>query len=153
MNIDRNGIISLLRKDCVTCNVSLRKHLKTRCDPCHFSPKSGDRKSNANFIPLGATPKAIFKKYGIENPGELGKTRLYYFLYHPELNFKYPPIPQFDIFGNPTDEKAQWLIHHMNKNNCDDSPWNIILCLRKNEHSYFEMWDNKFKSTIDLLLS
>jgi hypothetical protein len=138
------------------CNLALRMKTGTRCKPCHFSTSSGGRKGNPNYFNIGCTPKAIFKKYGIEKPNELGKPRLYYFLYNPQLNFQYPSIPEVDIFGIETGPTSQWLLHHVNKNNFDDSPWNLLLCLR-NEHAYFEASDNIFyarmKRTVEMLLS
>ena len=147
MNIDWNGVKSLIKwehkNSCVCCNVKFRKINNCRCEPCHFSPASSQRKSDINFFSTGFKPKAIFKKYGI--PDKWGKSQLFYFMFYPELNNEYPnPRYIFDIFGNRINQDdINWVLHHDNNNNWDDHIYNLILCLR-NEHTYFEQIDTIF---------
>lgn len=148
MDVDFEGVKSLIKIECIDCNLPLRRIRNTVCDVCNFTTKSKDRKSSKNYFTIGITPKQIFKKYGIKEPSELGKGRLFYFLYNPQLNFELPDIPPYDMFGNPTASTSQWVLHHMDKQNWNDHIWNILLCLR-NEHSYFEVMENGFRNQIN----
>lgn len=147
MDVDFEGVKSLIKLECIDCNLPLRRMRNTICKVCHFTTTSTERKSSKNYFTIGITPKQIFKKYGIKDPSDLGKGRLFYFLYHPELNFEMPEIPPYDIFGNETTNTAQWILHHMDKQNWNDHIWNILLCLR-NEHSYFELMEGNFHNKI-----
>lgn len=139
--VDWNGVKSLIRwtppNACVNCNVKFRIVRGSRCNPCHFSPASADRKTDVNFFSTGFQPKAIFKQYGV--PDLWGKSQLFYFMFNQDLNNEYPyPISIVDIFGNTIlQNDIDWILHHDNNLNWDDHIYNLILCLR-HEHTYFE---------------
>lgn len=139
--IDRQGILSLLKKDCVDCNLKTRIMKKIRCSDCPFISCSGDRKTAKNYFTTGIACGSKFRQYGIDPNGRLGKSYLYWFLYYPEYNFKLPPIPNHDMFGNPTNGIGQWILHHRNKENWNDHVWNIKLCLKQAEHAFWEKQD------------
>jgi len=140
--IDRRGILSLIKKECVDCNLKVRMMKKIRCEGCPFISASSDRKTRKNYFTTGIACGKKFKQYGIDPSGRLGKSYLFYFLYYPKLNFELPKIPPLDRFGKATDENSQWTIHHKNGENWNDHIWNIMLCLRS-EHQYFEKQYNR----------
>lgn len=155
VDIDREGVKSLLRweglNSCVNCNVKTRIVNKTRCNPCHFSPSSSDRKTNPNYFTTGIAPKVIFKKYGV--PVESwGKAQLFYFMYYPELNNEYSyPDSITDIYGNTIlKENIKWILHHMDKQNWNDHVWNLLLCMN-HEHPFFENLNSAFDRKIKLI--
>jgi hypothetical protein len=133
MNVYVKGIKSLLKDECVDCNLHIRREENNICSDCNFrfnSTRATGRR--------GVCPGSIFKKYGLKNPGSMGKHTLYYFLYYPELNFEFPPLPDEDLFGKTSSEKTfVWHIHHMNIEYWNDHIWNLLLCLNT-EHRIFE---------------
>lgn len=151
IDVDWEGVKSLVkwepRNACVCCNVKFRIVNKCRCDVCHFSPASSGRKSDINFFTTGFKPKVIFRQYGV--PDAWGKCQLFYFMFHQELNNKYP-MPRYiiDIFGNRINQAdIQWVLHHINNHNWDDHIYNLLLCLR-HEHIYFEKANSIFDKRI-----
>lgn len=137
MDVDINGVIGLLKKDCIMCNLTLRKAAFCICKDCPFIFSSRTNKeNNPNTTRTRTGCGKPFRKYGIN--WAMGKERLFYFLYHPELDFEWPPLPEYDTLGNHhTEKKFMWAIHHINGLYWDDSPWNLLLCLNT-EHGYFE---------------
>ena len=138
--LDRQGIISLIKDDCVDCNLKVRMMKGIRCPDCPFVSCSGQRKSRKNYFTTGIACGVKFRQYGIDPNGRLGKSYLFYFLYNQELNFKLPDFPEHDSFGNLTTESSQWIMHHKNRENWNDHIWNIELCLRS-EHPSIEKAD------------
>jgi len=127
--LNRNGILSLIKNECVDCNLKVRIMKKIQCSDCPFVSCSGERKTRKNYFTTGIACGAKFYQYGIDPNGRLGKAYLFYFLYHPELNFSLSSLP------NPGNK--QWILHHDDGNNWNDHIWNLILCFRT-EHSFFE---------------
>ena len=78
--LDLTGLWSLLKKDCVTCNVNQRKDKKTRCQDCPFIFNSTyynkNEKKKRSRIGCGSK----FKQYGLKKASHVGKHQLYFFL-------------------------------------------------------------------------
>lgn len=120
MRVDIDKIKNLLKEDCVTCNRSEKRINGSMCKDCPFY--SGKLNS-------------LFKSFGIER--RLEKHHVYFFIYHPELNWELPKIPEKDLLGNKKeDKKLRWDFHHINRNHFDDRKENILLCLNS-EHTYY----------------
>jgi len=142
--IDRQGIISFLKPDCIDCNMHLRKLEKTRCSDCKLIFNSTYWNNNKTYRRTRVGCSREFSKYGIDNPPELGKCQLFYFLYHPELNFKLPPVPMVDLNKNTwLDKKFIWHLHHINGEYWNDNIWNLLLCL-STEHKSIENAEQKY---------
>ncbi len=154
MNIEfnRSEILKLIRFDyknkncCVSCNPKFREVNETRCKPCYFTISATDRKTDPNHFKTGVGLSNKFHKFGVS---ELwGKSQLFYFLYHPELNNEYPqPDSIIDIFGKEIKGPLYWVMHHMDKCNYNDNIWNQIVCLR-HEHGFFETMYNEFNDNV-----
>ncbi len=133
--IDVEGIKSLLKDDCVTCDVRTKIKQNTRCNDCPFRLSADNR----------CETRTDFKRYGVDR---LYKHQLYYFLYHPELNFKFPPLPYNDLMGIPKSDHTRWIweIHHHNENKMDDTNSNLEMLINT-EHSriHFET-DNPMRN-------
>lgn len=147
--VDHEGIHKRLKRysdddyDCTVCHVQERAEKGTRCDDCPFRFNSIGPKGNSRIY-----PGAEFKKYGLKDTPHMGKHTLFYFLYHPWLNFTFPDPPEKDIFGRKVGDKLndkskkvitsfRVVIHHMNKKFYDDSKYNLLLCLHT-EHPWWE---------------
>jgi len=142
------GIDSKLKGDCQMCNVVDRNLKNNVCVDCPFCFSSiYDSKKNERRIRVYPSAK-VFSRYGLINLPSMGKHTLYYFQAHPELNYKFPVIPNKDLFGNVKavygksgkllyGKEFIWHIHHWNGNYWDDNEWNLLLCLNT-EHNYFE---------------
>jgi len=150
MEVDIEGILSLIKPDCKDCNLNLRRRINEEnkkkgkkeekygvCKDCKFTLGSTDRKSTKHDFSMGIGLSAAFKKCGILDYENWGKSRLYYFIYHPELNFEFPPIPEFDKYGKKTTKNTKYVIDHINGKNHDDNYFNIQACLNS-EHSKIE---------------
>lgn len=147
MAINTRGIINLLNpekekgKYCSNCNLHYMRSTKQRCEKCPFV-------FNSSYI-NGASrvaPGSRFREFNIPNVEKLGKHHIFYFLYHSELKFEFPPIPEINMFGVESTETTTWIIHHINGRSWDDSVWNLLLALN-NEHNFFEnltVKENKF---------
>lgn len=139
-NLNVAGIWSLLKADCVTCDMHMRREVGTRCPDCNFifnskyNHKKQGTKPSRSRVGCGAK----FKQFGLnENYSHVGKHQLYFFLFHPELNFKLPEFPSHDMFGNPQTPNWYWHIHHLNHLYWDDSKDNLMLCINT-EHKFIE---------------
>ena len=136
--INREEVVKLLNpekekgKYCVCCNLHYMRSSKQRCKDCPFIFNSSHG-NDATKI----SPGSKFSKLGIPGAEKYGKYHLFYFLYYPELNFTLPPIPEKDLFDNLTTNTTQWIVHHINGFNWDDTIWNLMLVLNT-EHNYFE---------------
>ena len=121
-------IHEILKHDCMTCDFWEKFKSKIKCDDCPFTKSS-----------QGAVTGKKFKKYGIKVG--IPKQYLYYFLNHPELNWKLPNIPDEDYLGNSrlNYNRWNWEIHHEDGNHWNDSEWNQLLVLFT-EHSHLH-WD------------
>lgn len=111
LNPDINGKI---KKECVTCNMHERRSRKNRCKKCPFNFKSTEP-GNGSKVGMGAKFKPFIKVYTgvIDADGnrevrdcltsdieEIGKCQFFYFMYHPELEWEFPPFPDTDSLGN-----------------------------------------------------
>ena len=139
--IDREGILSLIKNDCVDCYLKMRMvkqklypKITFRCKGCPFISASGERKSAKNYFTTGIACGAKFKPYGIDPDGRLGKAQLFYLLYHPELNWYLPDGSE---------------LHHLNKENWNDHVWNLFLCNDSSEHTTIEADQNKKRQLLN----
>ena len=121
-------IKKLLKSECITCDLSIK------CSSCPFV--KGD-----NGINCGQQ----FKQFGIYN---YGKQYLFYFLHHPELNWKLPPIPECDYLGNKRIDRKIfcWIIHHEDGNHYNDNIWNQILCINTEHTSIHNYYNHPMKN-------
>ena len=141
MVVDREGILkNLINTKCIACDphnlryLGLRekggncKLLKRKCAFTFYS-KDKVNKSPVSISSFGGG--GAFKPYGIENPYALGKDKIFYFLYYPELKFETPPIPTMDRFGKLLIDvkKLEWQLHHLDGNHWNDNIWNLFLVL------------------------
>ena len=149
--IDFEGIRALLESmedDCRICNQAERKREGTLCRNCCMrsnSTYSGDGSKRTRVYPS----QKMFRQFGLINIPAMGKHTLYHFLDHPEMDFTFPVLPDEDLFGKISKQKAislgldpvngknfLWHIHHENENYWDDSENNKMLCLNT-EHPKF----------------
>jgi hypothetical protein len=153
--VDFEGILELLRSmegDCRICDHVERKKQGNLCCNCCMRSNSTYGKGDSKRSRVYPSSR-VFKKFGLINLPAMGKHMLYHFLDHPELNFTYPPLPDEDLFGVISKEKAVslgldpeagknflWHIHHENGNYWDDSEDNKMLCLNT-EHPKFAARD------------
>lgn len=136
--IDIPGIWSLLKPECITCNThEIYMDMSKQCIGCNLS-MNGINQGNKDSDNCSSRPalRSVFKKYGILKPERVGKHQLYFFLHNLYLNFKYPELPDFDIFGNKKNDKWLYHLHHINGNFFDDRKENLILLLAT-EHKFF----------------
>jgi len=134
-NIDVDGMWSLIKPDCTICNLVERDKENTICSDCNFGFNSRYNEKRTRVC-CGKE----FRKYGIKYNlyHHVGKHQVLYFLYHPELNFKFPPFPDFDMFGRPQKDTWKYHIHHMKKFYIDTKE-DLLLCLIS-EHGFFEKY-------------
>ena len=134
-NLDIPGLWSLLKPECTYCNL-VEMDLDNRiCSDCNFGFNS---KYNNERTRVCCTKH--FRKYGLKKNlyQHVGKHQLYFFLYHPELNFKFPQFPDTDMFGRPQKDTWKWHIHHIKKYYIDTKK-DLLLCLIT-EHKFFEKY-------------
>lgn len=124
-DINRRGVLRVLKWRCITCNVYEEMGKKTQCDDCPFCRNSSVKKGQPSriglkqsvFLPLGLTKKQC------EN---WGKHQLFMYLYYPDLNWQPPPIPDYDNYGNFVNkDTAKQTIHHINGIHFDDRKDNL----------------------------
>ena len=82
--IDREGILSIIKDDCADCYLKVRMIKNIRCEDCPFVSCSNQRKTRKNYFPNGIACGAKFRQFGIDPDGRLGKSYLFWFLYYPE---------------------------------------------------------------------
>lgn len=120
--VDTKGLWSVLdpepggkvKKVCVTCNMHERRSRGNRCKKCPFNFKSTEPE-NGSKVGMGAKFKPFIKVYtgAVNSDGsrevrdctlddivEIGKCQFFYFMYHPELEWEFPPLPDMDSLGN-----------------------------------------------------
>jgi hypothetical protein len=138
MDVDIRGIKSLLKGECVDCNLHIRRIENNICSNCNFGFNTQYATKRGRVC-----PSSIFRKYGVLNPDYMGKHKLYYLLHYPELNFELPHLPDEDLFGNTSsDKKFVWHIHHLNREYWNDSIWNLLLCLNTEHNQFDALWKN-----------
>jgi len=136
--IDLEGINNFLYKykHCANCNVNEKYHNKTQCSNCPYYGKSNRNKSGTRkritcitevARILGVDPKT-------KQASEIGRSNLIYFYNHPELIWRFPELPEFDLFGNKNLPSYSWHLHHY-KNEWEDD-YLVRVCPR--EHRTIE---------------
>lgn len=147
MSVNINGILKVLKWECITCNYYEELGKKTTCNDCPFCKNSAVKKGFPSrvglrqkvFLPLGLTLKQC---------QNWGRHQLFMYLYYPHLNFEPPPLPDFDNYGLPVDKtKARWAIHHINGNHNDNRKDNLTWRLHT-DHIRDEQLNNKNKQFI-----
>jgi len=115
MSYDISGIRTLLKDSCYNCESFIK------CNNCPFELKWLYRYYEAYT-------GVQFIEFGING---LYKHHLYYFLYHPELDFVFPELPKIDKLGNSRSSGIQWRweVHHKDGNHRNDSDNNLELLL------------------------
>ncbi len=133
---------------CEQCHLEDEIRLHSRCEPCPFQPKS-----NA-YVVDGKTLKrvgcrAILKDMlGVKKHiDEVGRTDLFYFLNHPELGWRMPPLPELDFFGNSN--CRHWVKHHYIHPHDDKH----VIRVTDKEHQRFEAMGKRETIWLDILLS
>jgi len=111
--IDLDIILQKIKSECSQCNLKQKVNI---CQDCNFK-----------YSRDGSFLREI----------KISKSHLFYFLYHPELNFKFPELPYEDYLGNNKDDQKQWRweLHHEDGKHWNDVEWNLILVL-KTEHQH-----------------
>jgi hypothetical protein len=150
LGIDYTPILNLLTSYCDVCQWAYEVANGTKCKKCPFVSASwGTGKGVKKKLPrpgCGAELVNELKKLGLTFKNSLGKHQLFYFLHHPELNFKYPEIPEQNFLGDDRNGKNWfWIIHHCNGNFWDDRKFNLMLCLCGAEHLFFEKQNKQAK--------
>ena len=112
---DIDKIKLLIRAECRSCNLKQKIEALDVCDDCNFA---------------NARDGSYLKGY------DISKSHLFYFLSHPELNFKFPDLPDQDFLGNERSGTYwRWELHHEDGNHWNDEEWNVMLVL-KTEHMH-----------------
>lgn len=138
-NLNIPGLWSLVRLECMTCEMIKMRDDGKRCIGCPFvfnstyNNESHDISKRRVRVGCGVN----FRDFGIKQWTHLGKHQLYFFLQHPELEFRLPGIPLFDMFGAPKQSTWAWHIHHLNHKYYDDRKENLFLCLNT-EHNFID---------------
>ena len=110
--IDIGGVKSLLKPECAICDIDRMVYHKCRCDNCPFI------KNSVTFTKYGGkrtrwAAGVKFRKYGLENYSDIGKCQLFYFIYHPELNFPHKSGTAYAAAGpDPTWPEKQPPVPH-----------------------------------------
>jgi hypothetical protein len=76
-----------------------------------------------------------------------GKCHLFYYLFHPELNFEPPIKPSHDKYYKKIKPEHNWNLHHKNGIPYDDRKENLVLILCT-EHPKEEVENNRKKREI-----
>lgn len=136
MKYDINEIRSLLKAECTNC-IEINK-----CSNCPFQLGW-----LYHSYEIYTGPK--FNKFNINR---IYKHYLYYFLSHPELEFKFPELPKYDKLGNSDNDGIlwRWEIHHKDGNHRNDEEFNLELLLfteHRSIHWYQSnpMWNQNSK--------
>ena len=123
-DINRRGLLRILKWECMMCNFYEELGKGTMCQDCPFCKNSVGESGTVSrvglkqsvFMPLGLTKKQC------EN---WGKHQLFMYLYYPELNWQPPPIPEYDNYGHIVKARTRWTIHHINGNHHDNTKDNL----------------------------
>lgn len=145
--INLEGIKSLIKAECVDCNIYERIGMGNRCEDCPWAKGSRPKGRNKSNI----TPAAkYFHKYGLKVLKKnrtyiFGKCHIFMYLYHSKLNFKPPPLPTHDRFGNEIDQnRVKWELHHLDGDPLNDRKENLFWVL-STEHPILEAKNNRKK--------
>jgi len=143
MPVDLQGCKTLLRPECETCNFHERYYNDELCKPCYFrlgSKPVGDerrKEKNKELYRSGIGIRSKFKKFGVSKIYNHGKHHIYLYINYPKIgvNFKFPPVPDFDCVEPNREDNIifRWVLHHINKIKYDDRKINHCLCL-SSEH-------------------
>jgi hypothetical protein len=119
--------LELVIPECITCNLYEKVRVNKRCKSCSFKCGSDGAATGKNFL-----------DYNIKI--DLPKSHYFYFIYHKELNWKFPVLPDLDLYNKSksTHKKWNWIIHHEDLNHSNDSKWNLILLINT-EHHYIHI--------------
>ncbi len=139
--IDRRGILKILKWQCLICNYYEEVGKGTVCEDCPFCKNSAVKKGEPSrvglrqkvFIPLGLTKKQC---------QNWGKSQLFMYLYYPELNWQPPPLPEYDNYGFRVKSTSKQTIHHIDGNHHNDlkdnSTWKLLSDHIRDEQSNFK---------------
>ncbi len=132
------AIEGLLKDECIYCSIEKKKS-NIRCTDCNFKIGADGLEGGRKFKPFGLYTYP--------------KSHIFYFLYYPELNFKFPCIPTIDYIGNTKDSHMRWhwVIHHEDGNHNNDNIWNLILLINT-EHHYLHIKQFNPMNNKDILL-
>jgi len=123
---------------CSTCDV-IHKHCnKIKCNNCYFNVDINNGEIYTSF-----------KLRSLFNIRDMRKHHFFYFLYHPELNWKFPNIPMKDLNENLTSKTDHWVIHHEDENHYNDLEWNLILLLNSEHSRYHKIKNNPMKLEVN----
>lgn len=137
------GIIEILHQNdfgihggCMVCNFYHAYDTGTLCDPCFMKLTSKQDPPNGRSR-VGITA-SVESWFNVPKPDNVGKSQIFFFTYYPELNFKYPHVPDIDVEGNVKEESIvldeiyrelnkddklknlYWILHHINGDHFDD---------------------------------
>lgn len=143
-NLNETEIKNLVPGKCTLCSVPTMNKTNSKCEDCPFTISSDRGRVGCS---------AIFKQFGIIEPSQYGKHHLFFFIfYHPEFDYKWPAIPEYDIFGQTqNDKQLRWEIHHINTIHSDDRKQNLLLCLNT-EHGWVQNLSKKIKDTRKIIM-
>jgi len=145
--INHNGILTILKWQCIRCNIYEEIGKGTRCTDCPFCKSSSPKKGSPSRIGL---KYSIFKNYGLSKKQcqNNGKSQLFMYLCYPYLNWSPPEIPDYDNYGNPVNkETAKISLHHIDGDHNNDSEDNLTWRLQS-DHNRDEQANRKMKKFI-----
>jgi len=150
--IDYDGmqkVILSMEGDCRVCNHNEMKMQGTLCPNCCFRSNSVYEYVDGSKRTRVYPSQKIFGQYGLINCPAMGKHAFFHFLDNPEMDFTFPDLPDEDLWGIISKEKAielgidpkngrnfLWHMHHENEKYWDDREINRLLCLNT-EHPKF----------------
>lgn len=152
IDLDYKGILSEIRVHCIKCNPQalieqgLRGKGKNDGVFCKVIGKdcpfvvTSKKGPNAQCV---APSSKVFRKYGLRTINDkstylYGKSHFFFYLYHPDMNWQPPEMPDINRYGKVVDkEKDIWTLSHVNGNHYDDSKMNHQWLL-KSEHAIVE---------------
>ncbi len=150
MEVDYRGIESEICVLCIKCNLQKKTDLGIRGDKAsgYFCTDFGRKcpfvvTSTRNGEAQSVAPSSkVFKKYGLRTLNEkstylYGKSHFFYYLYHPNMNWKPPELPEKNRFGDLVYENDIFTLEHRDGDHYNDSKDNLQFSL-KSEHGVFE---------------
>ena len=121
---DYDAIWDRVKEGCITCDLKDHYHNNTKCKSCIFV---ADRITKGDFV--------VSSKFTPEGFDSVKKHHFFYFMYYPELNFKFPKLPEYDLYGKCSKfNNWYWVIHHEDGNHLNDSENNLVLLLNHEHH-------------------
>lgn len=119
---------------CINCELP-RLSKEERCNGCPWISHSGTKRKGGEKSTQIGCGKEVGELLGIgSNYDDVGRKNLFYFLLHPELNWRMPELPEVDFFGNRREELTRWELHHWG------GPFNDLRLVRATdrEHARFD---------------